>query len=112
MKICETICPSTLRTALLTPSFGNGVHSHTCDKFKKGFRPIREVFFSLQGGFSKMYIEYKGKLLIQIREISKFCKKLLVLEEFFGLISGNLPDYQVGFTCMHSRIFLLGPYGL
>ena len=29
---------------------------HTCDKFKKG---IREVFFSFQGGFSKMYRIYR-----------------------------------------------------
>ena len=29
---------------------------HTCDKFTKG---IREVFFSFQGGFSKMYRIYK-----------------------------------------------------
>ena len=29
---------------------------HTCDKFKKG---ISEVFFSFQGGFSKMYRIYR-----------------------------------------------------
>ena len=29
---------------------------HTCDKFKKG---IREVFFSFQGGFSKLYRMYR-----------------------------------------------------
>ena len=32
---------------------------HTCDKFKMG---IREVYFSFQGGFSKMYIIY-GKIV-------------------------------------------------
>ena len=31
----------------------------TCDKFKKG---IREVFFSFQGGFSKMYRIYRNIL--------------------------------------------------
>ena len=30
--------------------------THTCDKLKKG---IREVFFSFQGGFSKMYRIYR-----------------------------------------------------
>ena len=29
---------------------------HTCDKLKKG---IREVFFTFQGGFSKMYRKYR-----------------------------------------------------
>ena len=29
---------------------------HTCDKLKKG---IREVIFSFQGGFSKMYRIYR-----------------------------------------------------
>ena len=29
---------------------------HTCDKFEKG---IREVFFSFQGDFSKMYRIYR-----------------------------------------------------
>ena len=27
-------------------------HTHTCDKFEKG---VREIFFSFQGGLSKMY---------------------------------------------------------
>ena len=31
-------------------------HMHTCDKLKKG---IREVFFSFQGGFSKIYRIYR-----------------------------------------------------
>ena len=53
---------------------------------------FREVF--------KKCIEYIGKLLIHFREISKFCKKLYVLEEILGLISGSLPDDQGGFTCM------------
>ena len=70
--------------------------SHTCDKFKKG---IREVFLSFQGGFSKCK-EYIGKLLIHIREIFQFCKKLYVLEEILRLISGSLPDDQGGITCM------------
>ena len=30
--------------------------SHTCDKFEKG---LREVFFSFQGGFSKLYRIYR-----------------------------------------------------
>ena len=30
--------------------------SHTCDQFRKR---IREVFFSFQGGFSKMYRIYR-----------------------------------------------------
>ena len=29
---------------------------HTCDKFQKG---IREIFFSFQGGLSKMYRIYR-----------------------------------------------------
>ena len=29
---------------------------HTCDKFKKG---IKEIFFSFQGAFSKMYRIYR-----------------------------------------------------
>ena len=53
---------------------------------------FREVF--------QKCIEYIGKLLIYIREISQFCKKLYVLEEILGLISRSLPDDQGGFTCM------------
>ena len=45
-------------------------------------------------------IEYIGKLIIHFREISEFCKKLYVLGEILGLISGSLPDDQGGFTCM------------
>ena len=41
----------------LHPSFyQNNLLMHTCDKFEKG---IREVFFSFQGGFSKMYRTYR-----------------------------------------------------
>ena len=52
---------------------------------------FREVF--------QKCIEYIGKLLIQIREISLFCKKLCI-EEILGLNSGSLPDDQGRFTCM------------
>ena len=41
------------------PSIGS-IQLHTCDKLKKG---IREVFFSFQGVFSKMYRIY-GKIVV------------------------------------------------
>ena len=72
------------------------MEAHTCAKFKNG---IREVFFYFRVVFQKC-IEYK--LLIHIREISLFCKKLYVLEEILGLNSGSIPDDQGGFTCMEA----------
>ena len=67
------------------------VTDHTCDKLQKG---SREIFLSFQGGFSKRYRIYRK--ILQMREILKW----YVLEEILGLISGNLPDDQGGFTCM------------
>ena len=66
---------------------------HTCDKFKKG---TREAFFSFQVGFSKI-IEYIGKLSIQVREISKFCKKVVCFRRNLRVY---FRDDQGGFTYM------------
>ena len=43
------------------PVFSQRGSNHTCDRFKKG---IREVFFSFQGGFSKMVNSFQGDFLI------------------------------------------------
>ena len=40
----------------LADKAGQTLSIHTCDKFKKG---IKEIFFSFQGAFSKMYRIYR-----------------------------------------------------
>ena len=67
---------------------------HTCDKLQKG---TGEIFLSFQGGFSKMYRIYR-KILNP--DEGDFGKKLYVLEEILGLISGSLSDDQGEFTYM------------
>ena len=59
-----------------------------------------EIFLSFHVGFFQICIEYKGKFLIQVR-FWNLGKKWYGLEEIFGLISGNLPDDQGGFTYMN-----------
>ena len=40
------------------------------------------------------------RIFRKIVKFPNFVKKLYVLEEILGLISGCLPDDQGGFTCM------------
>ena len=60
---------------------------HECDEFKK---VIREVFFSFQGGFSKMYRIYRIIGNSHQGDFLFLYLKLYVLEEILGLISGSL----------------------
>ena len=71
----------------------------TCDKFKKG---IREVLFSFQGVFSKMYRIYRKIVNLISGRFPDFVKKNASFRRnLTRLISVSLPDDQGVFTCMN-----------